>query len=267
MVRQGSILVLAVAVVLVLATAQAPAVGASFTFGSNNDGDGGFTTDKQNGSWSVEPEALQFEHAYGSPANASALKQLSVDTTPGNTYEVSLETTVVNNGNGNSNRYGVVLFGDDTSCTSTVPVTVIFSYNHYDNPASRSLRIRTGGIHGTSQADVGWTGLGGHDADGVTYTLTGTIAYVGTDIELAFQVTDGTTTSDTVTYSVPAASYTGEYLGIGSRAEDLARFDHKSFSLVLQQSTVIPEPLTACAVLGGLLGIGGYLRRRRMRLS
>ncbi len=266
MFRQAPTIGVAIALVLVLGTAQAPAVAASFTFGSNNDGDGGFTTDEQNGSWTLEPEALQFEHANGSPANASALKQLSVDTTPGNTYEVSLETTVVNNGNGNSNRYGVVLFGDNTSCTSTVPLTVIFSYNNYDNPSSRSLRIRTGGINGTSQADVVWTGLGGHDADGVTYTLTGTIAYVGTDINLAFQVTDGTTTSDTVSYSVSSASYTGEYFGIGSRAEDLATFDHKSFSLVPQQSTVIPEPLTGCAVLGALASVGGYLRRRRVRL-
>lgn len=243
--------------------------GATTVFGSNNDGLGGFTTGSTVPAtatpipgWTTETDALRFTNATTTDSgqvNSTLLKQYTLVRTPGSSYSITGVLDIVSTYAADNNRFGILLFA--TSSTLAGADSGLSLQHNIDNGA---FRILSGGVNGSTLQTTTYSGLNNSDAIGTTFTYQADVAFVGSNIEIDFTLTDQDNFSQTLSATVLAADFTGDNFGFGTRGRvrntdtrvDPFIYDAKSFDV-----SVIPEP--SSAMLAGLLGTAAFLRRRR----
>lgn len=220
------------------------AVSLSYDFGSDPGKDdlSDFTT---TGTWTLQPDAASFSKT-GSFGTRQALTQV---TELGNSQSVdftiqSVFTPTAGSYSQDFERIGIVALADSGTSDTTGIAAVL-----HRNSGNQPILLLRSGINGSAIVSQAWTGT---FAASTTYTAQLTGTYSGSDLNLAFTLTDPSNHSQTLNHTVALAGADGQFFGLGGRGGTFGA-DFDTFS-------VVPEP--SMALLGGL-GVLGLLRRRR----
>ncbi|MCB1130093.1 MAG: PEP-CTERM sorting domain-containing protein [Verrucomicrobiae bacterium] len=247
------------------------ASGAATLFGTDNDGYGGFTADVSAGGstpapeWGLTTTSARMTNAPtgdSGQVNSSLLKLFNLNRTSGTSYTITGLIDIVNTYAADNNRFGISLFANTIDLAG---IDSGLSLQH--NLGTGAFRILSGGVNGSTLVSATYGGLNGSSAIGSTFTYQADLAFVGTDIEVDFTLTDQNNFSQTVSTTVAAAGLSGEYFGFGTRGRVRSTvpgtndipfiYDARSFDV-----TLVPEPSPAL-LLGGCAFLGSFLRRRR----
>lgn len=244
------------------------------TFGSDNDGYGGFTADNSliiptpEPEWTLGTSGAIFTNGPigdSGQVNSSLLKQFTLDRTAGMSYTITGIADWTSTYAADNNRLGILLFSssdDITGADSGISLQV--------NAGTNTIRFLLGGVNGTQNTSATLSGVTGADLIGQTLTYSADVDFVGTDINIDFTLSAPVNSySQTISATVAAADYTGDFFGFGSRGRQRSTtpgvndipfvYEAKSFDV-----SVIPEPSTL-ALLGAAAGMLHLLRRRRRR--
>jgi len=231
------------------------------TFGSSNDGDGGFTLSVQEPdymSWTTNANDITLTTGGGSGnryKNSGVLKEFDLDRSVGKSYRITGTMTWTTTGR--PNKQGINLFYDNNIADDAYEGINI----HYMS-RDELFEIREG-----PNGDVLETVTPDNASDsfsGLDFTYQADIAFINTngtdEIELTATFIDefagdGIFATNTLSTTLTAANYAGEYFGFAGRVDigSESTVAHKTFE-------VIPEPATLGVV--GLFGVLALLRRR-----
>lgn len=236
-------------------------------FGSGNDGFGGFTSgtsDVINTAWTNETTGLRFTNdgvGNNGQVNSSLLKEFTLDRSSGSTYTFTGEADWISSYAADNNRLGISLFstsGDIAGADSGLSLQV--------NIGNGTISI-SNGVNGTlveTTSSAALSGATGADLIGETLTFTALVAFVGADMDIDFTLAaPDLSYSQTVSATVLAAGYGGDFFGFSSRGRvrgtdtriDPFIYEANSFS-------VVPE-VSAYAFLFGGAALGFVAVRRR----
>ncbi len=230
-------------------TASAAVIGDSWDFGTDpgKDNLSDFTV---TGTGSLQPDAARLQTSSTSFTTIQALTQFT-DLGNGANQDFVIQSTftpVQSLWSQDFERVGLVGLADAATGHSTGIAAVL----HRGTSNSPVLLFRDG-INGTTRTSQAWTGNFGN---GETYTASLKGTYSGTDVTLAFTLTDSDSHSQTLTETFTVASRDGQYFGFGARGN---AFAPTSSDLIVDFDTfaVIPEPASLALMgLGGLLMLG-----------
>ena len=198
----------------------ASAFGNETTFGSDNEGYGGFTasvssiTPTPAPAWTLEATAARFTNGPTTDSgqvNSSLLKEFILSRTDGSTATITGVLDLVSTYAADNNRFGISLFANTVDLAG-IDTGLSLQYNL----GSGSMQIRNG-VNGTTPVTAAYGGLSGASAVGTTFTFLADVAFVGTDIEIDFTLTDQNNFSQTLSHTVVAADFTGTHFGFGTR--------------------------------------------------
>lgn len=232
---------------------------ASITLGSDNAGLGGFTaetTDAVNTSWATTTNAARFTNDIpgdSGQVNSSLLQEATLNRSSGSSYTFTSTVDWVSGQSDNNNRVGLALFADSADITGADT-----GLSLQLNISNGQMRIFTGGVNGSAAGATAVATYGGLLSSGNVFTYTADVSFTGTDVAIDFTLTDANSFSQTVSATVAAASVTGEYFGVASRARSRAGDDAIIFDV--QSFEVVPEP--ASFIIFGLGATLIFSRRR-----
>ncbi len=258
----------------------------SRTFGSGGDGLGGFNQSTidvadTDTTWSTQATNIQFENTGAVTAgtqNHSFLQDFTYTAADGYAYSVtgSLQLTTYADDN---NRIGMYLFGGESDLGvgsgEAEAGAIGLIYNTDQNKISIFQGIDNGelatvNLSGTTPFTTGTASATDNMTDHALDFAT-TFTYTGTNIDISFSMTYlndlSSPVTDTVNFTVDAATYTGDYFGFVGRARNrgvvgrdspyIVNYDDFSFT-----QTAVPEPSVVSLLLGGLASLV-FVRRRR----
>jgi hypothetical protein len=228
-------------------------------FGTDNDGYGGFTahvavTDPATvPGWAELADAVQFGNDGTSNTgfvNSNLLKEYNLSRTDGSSATITGVIDIVSTYAADNNRFGISLFATSDGIAGA---DTGLSLQH--NLGNGQFRILAAGVNGSIlNVNANYLGLNLADAIGTTFTYRADIAFVGTNIEIDFTLTDQNDFSQTLSITVAAADYPGTYFGFGTRGRvrnnnpgvnDIPFiYDAKTFSVV-----DVPPPVSGPPVL------------------
>lgn len=242
------------------------------TFGSANEGYGGFTAQVSTllpektpaPAWTLDANAARMTNAATNDSgqvNSSLLNEVTLTRTAGSAYTITGVIDWVSTYAADNNRAGILLFatsGDLAGADTGLSLQL--------NLGIGTFRVLTAGVNGgTTLVTATYNGLNGASAVGTVFTFVADVTFVGTNIDVDFTLIDQNSFAQTISTTVAAASYTGEFFGFATRGRVRGTtpgvndvpfiYDAKSF-----QVAAVPEPASA-ALLG--LGALAALRRRR----
>lgn len=209
--------------------------GETVLFGSSNEGFASFTqsTEATGMSWSLQADSVQMRCENTGTVNTSLLREFPLDRSVGATYTIEGVIELTDGYADDNNRVGLYLFGDSAEIPGEDEVGAIglifntddsSSAGYPGNNADDNLTL-TNGINTpipSGQVLRNQTIPYAQDLFGTTVALTATITFVdnaGTEeIVIVGTITDSGGISNTVTATVNAAAYTGDYFGFVTRA-------------------------------------------------
>jgi hypothetical protein len=180
--------------------ASGTTVSWDFGSGAGKDGTGSFVT-AGGGSWSLEDDAWRHVAQSGSSGTAG----VATTSLPGlgaNDFLIRLRAST--GSFGYWDRFGAIALG---SSSGDGGLSALLNYNS----GSPQLLLRAGGIEsGSNLASAAWTGSTGGSFEFVIQGV-----YAGSNLNLTFQLTDDNGHTQSLTWTVSAAAYSGDYLGFG----------------------------------------------------
>jgi hypothetical protein len=254
------------------------------TFGSNDDGLAGFTQTGTStySSWTTQPDSVRYSLDGGGTndtgtENSSFLREIVINRTNGYEYNMTGTLTWVDGNVDRNSRFGMYLFGDASTIPNEDELGAIGTIYNSDD----------GGFGNNSNADDDWNLTIGIDQSTIVslervQTLVpvasnnfGSLVTMSTDF--SFFDNAGTDSifiettltmggeSTTISTTVAAADYTGDYFGFVNRARDGNErpwiVDYETFILT---QTGIPEPSSFALFALGLSTLA-FLRRRSQK--
>ncbi len=249
--------------------------GATIIFGSANEGYGGFTDGVTNPTlvptptpapaWSLTTTGARFTNdptTDSGQVNGSLLKQYTFDRISGNSYTITGIVNLISTYAADNNRVGISLFSTTNDLTG---IDTGLSLQVNVGSGTGLIRILNGINNSTALVSSGLSGVTGTDLIGETLNFTAEIDFVGTDINVAFTLSaESLSYTQTISTTVAAASFTGDYFGFGSRGRERNTTPGTNDIPMIYEATsfsVIPEP--SSTLLAGLFGSLCLLRRRR----
>lgn len=192
-------------------------------FGSNNEGQAGFaiSSGNSNETWSIEPESVRYRTQDNGTRNGSLLREFPIDRSVGSRYTVEGRVKLTDGYAEDNNRVGIYLFGDSADVTAADGEDEAGALCLLINTEDGSLRLMEGIDKSTvAQADTG------RIRDGTLYgnvvTFIADISFIENGstelIEIFGSFLDENGVATSVSASVPAADYTGDYFGFATRA-------------------------------------------------
>jgi hypothetical protein len=205
-------------------------------FGSDNAGYAGFTTSTPGGSnetWSLEGDSVQYRNQNSGTYNSSLLREFVLDRSAGRSYRVEGVVTLTDGYADDNNRVGLYLFGDFPEVPNQDEAGAIgLIFNMDDsvtggapgNNAQDNIALRVG-IDNTLLSDPAvlrdQTVPFAQDLFGTTITLAADITFIAIGTNEFIQIDASLTAAGaktTVSTTVLAADYTGDYFGFVTRA-------------------------------------------------
>ena len=232
-------------------------------FGSNNDGLAGFNTSTEDASqaWSNETNAVTMTQVGASGLNNSGLlDQANLVRSAGSSYTFTGVMTWEGGYADDNNRTGLMLFADDAG---VVGDSEGLSLQWNIDTGRNEVAIRTG-LNGPILTSATKNGISGVDVFGSTFTYEGTVSFVdATNLSIDFNLRDADNTSTSLSTTVLAADYSGEFFGFASRNRTRNESDpDQVLSFESFQVSVVPEPSGPLLLLGSLGFFAAFSRRR-----
>ena len=221
-------------------------------FGTGGDGQAGFTADLEDGSqqWTTEAGFVTMTQTGPSGLrNSSLLDQASLVRTEGSSYTFTGVMNWVGGYADDNNRTGLLLFADDSAVAGDAEG---LSLQWNIDTGSNLVAIRSG-LNGTELNTAAKNGISGAGVFGNTFTYSGNVTFTGGNIDVAFTLSDPDNTTTSVSTTVLAADYPGEFFGFGSRNRTRNDTDPSQvLSFDTLEVAVIPEPSSGFFLLGSL---------------
>lgn len=241
-----------------------PGVSAGATlFGSGRDGYGGFTPSVMGSgeNWSLQPTSVRYINddadgpggAEGGTQNGSLLKQYVIDRAGGATHRIQGVVRLTNGYAGDNNRVGIYLFGNTANPSRTTAETG--DLHLILNLDTNTISI-TNGINGTTLASTAKLGTLQRAAlFGTDMVFTAEVVFTGANINVTFSMTDQNFVITSVSTTVAASGFTGEFFGFATRARTRGTvgktnpwtMDYKNFGITDTGVPAAPAGLSARA--------------------
>ncbi|BCX49062.1 hypothetical protein HAHE_29700 [Haloferula helveola] len=205
----------------------------SFTFGSNNDGLAGFTQSTPADAdeiWTEQTDSVQYRNQSPGTRNSSFLRAFSVDRAAGRSYRIEGTLTLTDGYTDDNNRVGIYLFGDSQEVPNEAEAgafSLIFNTDDSSsagppgNNADDRIYLANGIDNGVLASQIRTQTITPYAQDlfGTTITLSVDFTFTSDgniDVEGRLTTADGEVT--TVSTSVVAADYPGNFFGFVTRA-------------------------------------------------
>lgn len=195
-------------------------------FGSDRDGYGGFTTSVvDNGeSWTLRSTSVRYitddpdgpGGAEGGTKNGSLLKQYTIARSEGSAHRIQGVVRLTNGYADDNNRIGIYLFGNTANPSRSSPETGALHLVLNLNTNAMSITRGMGGVELASTAKLGT--LQRALLFGTDLVFTAEVSFTGANINVTFSLTDQNSEVSSVSTTVAASSFIGEYFGFATRS-------------------------------------------------
>lgn len=188
---------------------------ATVLFGSANQGLAGFTQSSGDSSeiWSMQADSVRYRNQDTGTRNSSLLREFPVNRTDGNIYNIEGFFDLTDGYADDNNRVGIYLFGDSSVVPDEDETGALCLLINLDDGM---LRL-TEGIDKDTIAETSTGRANDSSFFGNTLKFTASITFIGNNIQIIGVFTDELNTSTTLSATVSAPDYTGNYFGFATR--------------------------------------------------